>query len=60
MATDSPRRVHLIDLVMAVLFCGSVVAMFTSPSGIRDSNTTLTAAVSGAFSGTFFATCERL
>ena len=46
MATDSPRRVHLIDLVMAVLFCGSVVAMFTSPSGIRDSNTTLTAAVS--------------
>jgi hypothetical protein len=46
MATDSPRRVHLIDLVMAVLFCGLVVAMFTSPSGIRESNTTLIAAVS--------------
>ncbi len=44
MAEGSPRRIHLIDLVMAVLFCGLIVAMFTSSADLRQSNVTLLAA----------------
>ncbi len=44
MAEGSPRRIHLIDLVMAVLLCGLIVAMFTSSAGLRQSNTTFLAA----------------
>ena len=36
MAETSPRRVYLSDLVMAVLFCGTVVAAFTAPWDSRD------------------------
>ena len=44
-AVNSARRVHLIDLVLAVVFCGLVVATFTSPQGFRESNFTFLAAV---------------
>jgi hypothetical protein len=43
-AGNAPRRVHLIDLVLAVIFCGLVVAAFASPHGIRESNFTFMAA----------------
>jgi Zn finger protein HypA/HybF involved in hydrogenase expression len=41
---NSTRRINLIDLVLAVVFCGLVVATFTSPHGIRESNFTFMAA----------------
>jgi predicted RNA-binding Zn-ribbon protein involved in translation (DUF1610 family) len=44
MPEGSPRRVHLIDLVMAVILCGLIVAMFTSSAGLRQSNVTMLAA----------------
>ena len=49
-AGNSSRRFHLIDLVLAVVFCGLVVATFTSSIGIRKSNFTfLAAAIVGVF-----------
>ena len=44
MPSSSTRRIHLIDLVMAVLFCGLVVATFTSSAGIHVSNVSFLAA----------------
>ncbi len=44
MASDSSRRFHLIDLVMAVLFCGLVAATFSSRWGFDKSNGTFIAA----------------
>lgn len=43
-AGTSPRRFHLIDLVLAVIACALVVATFFSPQGFRKSPITFPAA----------------
>jgi predicted RNA-binding Zn-ribbon protein involved in translation (DUF1610 family) len=44
MSQSSDRRIYLSDLLMAVLFCGLVVATFTSPWYVRDLDVTFLAA----------------
>ena len=45
MPNKSTRQIHLIDLVMAVLFCGLIVAMFTPVAGFEDPNLTFLGAI---------------